>query len=204
MISNIAVSADASPIRVGGVITLLFNANEALDIANTQAIFTIAGEQRAQSVTLVPNTEYRYQATLSVTDDIPDGTLEVVVVNAQDIAGNSERFTQSADLIIEKVAPPLPAVIDISYYRDRNLTKPFADEAMDGDTVYTKVAFASAVPADTTVQPSIFSAIGAKEVRYRVQPKDAPEETFLSGDAKLSQDSASLICKYFIERRERG
>ena len=107
-VSNITVSADSSPIRVGGVVTLLFNANEALDVANTQAIFTIAGEQRAQSVTLIPNTEYRYQTTLTVTDVIPDGTLEEVVVNAHDAAGNSERFTQSADLIIEKVAPPPP------------------------------------------------------------------------------------------------
>ena len=107
-VSDIAVSADSSPIRVGGVITLLFNANEALDTANTQAIFTIAGEQHAQSVTLVPNTEYRYQATLTVTDAVPDGTLEEVVVIAQDAAGNNEQFTQSADLTIEKVAPPPP------------------------------------------------------------------------------------------------
>ena len=161
-VSDIAVAADSSPIRVGGVITLSFSANEALDIANTQAIFTIDGEQRAQTVTLVPNTEYRYQATLTVTDAVPDGTLEVVVVNAQDIAGNSERFTQSADLIIEKMAPPLPAVVSISYYRDRNLTKPFADEVMDGDTVYTKVAFASAIPADTTVPAEHLLHIGAK------------------------------------------
>ena len=69
------------------MITLLFNANEALDTANTRAIFTIAGEQRAQSVTLVPNTEYQYQATLTVTDAVPDGTLEEVVVNAQDVSG---------------------------------------------------------------------------------------------------------------------
>ena len=108
VITNMAVAADSSPIRVGGVITLLFSANEALDIANTQAIFTIAGEQHAQSVTLVPNTEYRYQAMLTVTDAVPDGTLEEVVVAAYDAAGNSERFTQSADLTIEKVAPPPP------------------------------------------------------------------------------------------------
>ena len=107
-VSNITVSADSSPIRVGGVITLLFNANEALDIANTQAIFTIAGEQRAQSVTLVPNTEYQYQTTLTVTDAVPDGTLEEVVVAAYDAAGNAERFTQAANLTIEKVAPPPP------------------------------------------------------------------------------------------------
>ena len=122
-ITNIAVSADSSPIRDGGVVTLLFSANEALDIANTQAIFTIAGEQRAQSVTLVPNTEYRYQATLTVTDAVPDGTLEEVVINAQDAAGNKAQFTQSADLIIEKVAPPPPdtappAVSDIAVASD--------------------------------------------------------------------------------------
>ena len=122
-VSDIAVSADSSPIRVGGVITLSFSANEALDIANTQAIFTIAGEQRAQSVTLIPNTEYQYQTTLAVTDAVPDGTLEEIVVNAQDAAGNAERFTQSTDLIIEKVAPPPPdttppAVSDIAVAAD--------------------------------------------------------------------------------------
>ena len=142
---------------------------------NTQAIFTIAGEQHAQPVTLVPKTEYRYHTTLTVTDAVPDGTLEEVVINAKDIAGNSEQFTQSADLTIEKVAPPLPAVVSISYYRDRDLTKPFTNnEAMDGDMVYTKVAFAGAVPPEST--PNIFSVIGSKEVQYRVQAQDAPEE----------------------------
>ena len=135
-ITNIAVSADSSPIRVGGVITLLFAANEPLDTAHTQAIFTIAGEQRAQSVTPVPNTEYRYQTTLTVTDAVPDGTLETVVVNAQDAAGNSGRFTHSADLIIEKVAPPPPdtappTIIVVSGTSDN------ADstQAVAGDTV---------------------------------------------------------------------
>ena len=144
MVSDIVVSADSSPIRVGGVITLSFSANEALDIANTQAIFTIAGEQRAQSVTLVPNTEYQYQTTLSVTDAVADGTLEEVVINAQDAAGNSGRFTQSADLTIEKVAPPPPdttppAVSDIAVSADSSpirvggvITLSFsANEALD-------------------------------------------------------------------------
>ena len=53
VISDIVVASEAAPIRIGDIVTLSFRANEALDIANTQAIFTIAGEQRAQSVTLV-------------------------------------------------------------------------------------------------------------------------------------------------------
>ena len=208
VISNIAVAADAVPIRLGGVVTLSFSANEALDTANTQAIFTISGEQHAQPVTLVPNTEYRYQTTLTVTDAVPDGTLEEVVINAQDIAGNSERFTQSADLTIEKVAPPLPAVVSITPYRDRNLTKPFTTEVMEGDTVYTKVTFAKELPAtiadDPAAQPSIFSAVGAKEFQYRMQPQDAPEDLFQSGDARPSQDNISIICKYLVQREEVG
>ena len=207
-ISDIAVAADSSPMRIGGVVTLSFSANEALDIANTQAIFTISGEQHAQPVTLVPNTQYRYQTTLTVTDAVPDGTLEEVTVAAYDVAGNSERFTQSADLTIEKVAPPLPAVASIGYYRDRTLTKPFIDTVMEGDTVYTKVVFAKELPAgitdSTSAQPSIFSAVGSKEFQYRMQPQDTPEENFRSGDARPSQDSTAIICKYFVQREEVG
>ncbi len=130
VVSNIAVSADSAPIRVGGVVTLSFISNEPLDTENTQAIFTIAGEQYEQSVTLIPNTEYQYQTTLAVTDAIPDGTLEEVVVIAQDAAGNSGRFTGAANLTIEKVAPP-PTIIALSAVSDN------ADsvQAVAGNTV---------------------------------------------------------------------
>ena len=136
VVSNIVVAADSSPIRVGGIVTLLFNANEPLDIANTQAIFTIAGGQHEQSVTLVPNTEYQYRTALNVTDAVPDGTLTEVVVIAQDLAGNKGRFTQSTNLTVEKVAPPPPdttpptmtAIIAVSDNAD-------SAQAVAGDTV---------------------------------------------------------------------
>ena len=65
-----------------------------------------------------------------MTDAIPDGTLEEVVVIAHDSAGNSGRFTGAANLIIEKVAPP-PTIVAFSAVSDNADTT----QAVAGNTV---------------------------------------------------------------------
>ncbi len=160
VVSGIVVFADSAPVRIGGVVTLLFNANEALDTERTQAIFTIAGGQHEQSVTLVPNTEYQYQTTLSVTDAVPDGTLEEVVVIAQDAAGNSGRFTGSANLTVEKVAPPPdtmpPAITNIRIGANSSPIRV-------GGVV--TLSFIANEPLDTENTQTIFTISGSQHVR---------------------------------------
>ena len=59
-------------------------------------------------------------------------------------------------------------VVEISYYYDRNLTKPLVDLVTVADVIYTKVVFSKNVPVviadDGSARPSISFAVGREAV----------------------------------------
>ena len=196
-------SATAIP---GNTVTLTLTTDEPIVISQSQLTFTIADSTHASTLQAA-DTANQYTAQLQITDAMPSGALRASFT-LEDAAGNRSSAIVKETTMTVSVPVVLPAVVSISYYRDRMLTKPFIDTVMEGDTVYTKVAFAKELPAGitdgTSAQPSIFSAVGSKEFQYRMQPQDTPEENFRSGDARPSQDSTAIICKYFVQREEVG
>ena len=199
-VSATSDNEDSARAEPGNTVTLIIATDEPIVISQSQLTFTIANSSHSSTLQAT-DTANRYTAQLQITNAMPAGVLRASLI-LEDTHGNTSETIVKETMMTISIPIVLPAVVNINYYRDRNLTKPFTDEAMDGDTVYTKVAFAGALPPESA--PNIFSAVGSKEVQYRVQAEDAPEETFQSVDARPSQDSASLICKYFIEGEDVG
>ena len=102
-------------------------------------------------------------------------------------------------------------VVAVSYYYDRNLTKPLIDLVTADDVIYTKVVFSKDVSVvvadDGSARPSISSDIdmGRKQFQYRMRPRHVSDDQFRSGDAKPYRDTEdTFICKYDVETADVG
>ena len=115
-----------------------------------------------------------------------------------------------------KVLDTLPAqVVEISYFSDSALAMLLIDEAIAGDTVYSKVVFSKNVPVafadDGYSQPSIMSEITSEvqrsvrfpiEFQYRMQQENIDLQ---SGEAKPHRGSKNtFICRYDVQTNDFG
>ena len=104
-----------------------------------------------------------------------------------------------------KVLDTVPATVtEISYYSDGDLTMPLVNEAVVGDTIYSKVVFSKDVPIvfadDGNAKPSISSSIGQEEFRYRMRPWGTDLQ---NGDAKPHQNTENIfVCKYEVQTND--
>ena len=125
--------------------------------------------------------------------------------------------TEVAEPPIETVEEPAdtapPAVVEISYYSNRGLTKPLTESIPAGKPVFTKVEFANDVTYipgnDASAFPDIRYVINGTEKRYETQFNVLPIETRLAnikeGDCKpIGGRTRIFLCKNIIIERHSG
>lgn len=100
-----------------------------------------------------------------------------------------------------------PAAVDsITYYRDPDLTEPFTDSVLAGETIYTRVALTKPVPVviadDASARPQLLAFVGPKWLQFRIKPRGA---NLQDGDAKLYRNTDHIfVCKYVTQTMDVG
>ena len=106
----------------------------------------------------------------------------------------------------EVIHIPPAAVDSITYYRDPDLTEPFTDSVLAGETIYTRVALTKPVPVviadDASARPQLLAFIGPKWLQFRIKPRGTDLQ---DGDAKLYQNTDHIfVCKYVTQTIDVG
>ena len=154
---------------------------------------------------------------------VPENTQEITKVSQMKEQAIVEETppestdTEVAEPPIETVEEPAdtapPAVVEISYYSNRGLTKPLTESIQAGKPVFTKVEFANDVPSipgnDASAVPDIRYVIDGTERRYETQFDVLPIETrrnnIKKGDCKpIGGGTRVFLCKNIIIERHSG
>ena len=102
-----------------------------------------------------------------------------------------------------------PAVTEVTYYTDQQLTTELTGTVEEGTTIYTKIIFSEpmqyVVSDNKNARPVISLVIESKATRFQVKPHDASEKNFKSGDCKpLGNNTDEFICKYTTQADDDG
>ena len=102
-----------------------------------------------------------------------------------------------------------PAVTEVAYYTDQQLTTELTGTVEEGTTIYTKIIFSEpmqfVVSDNKNARPVISFVIESKAARFQVKPHDTSEKNFKSGDCKpLGNSTNEFICKYTTQADDDG
>ena len=101
-----------------------------------------------------------------------------------------------------------PTVTSVGYYSDWKLTKKLTGTVSAGKTIFIQVVFSEGmklvVADDKTARPILYYRKAGKLTRFRIVKFGAGGKDFVSGDAKPIKTQATYLCKYVVQKEDKG